>query len=105
MSKFRARVSGHIQKIGFQDGDLVSKGQMLFQLDPRPFQAQVDQALAQAKALAAQQNSLDSDVARYTELVKTKAVTQQQLEQTIARRGLRGRSKRRQTGGSQSSSA
>ena len=77
-------MSGHIQKIGFQDGEIVSKGQLLFQLDPRPFQAQIDQALAQAKALEAQQKSLDADVARYTGLVKTKAVTQQQLDQTIA---------------------
>ncbi len=82
--KVRARVSGHIQKIGFQDGDVVSQGQLLFQLDPRPFQAQVDVALAQAKALDAQQKSLDADVARYTGLVKTKAVTQQQLDQATA---------------------
>ncbi len=82
--KVRARVSGHIQKIGFSDGENVTKGQLLFQLDPRPFQAQIDQAVAQAKALEAQQKSLDADVARYTELVKTRAVTQQQLDKAIA---------------------
>ena len=37
--ELRARVRGHIQKIHFRDGDLVERGQLLFELDPRPFQA------------------------------------------------------------------
>ena len=39
----RSRVKGYIQKIHFQDGDLVKVGDMLFELDPRPFQVQIDQ--------------------------------------------------------------
>ena len=35
----RARVRGHLDKIHFTDGDMVKKGQLLFELDPRPFQA------------------------------------------------------------------
>lgn len=42
----RPRVSGHIQSIGFRDGEIVKKGQLLFVVDPRPYQA----ALAQARA-------------------------------------------------------
>src|SRR3982751_3965613 len=37
----RARVRGHIQKIHFTDGQLIKKGDLLFELDPRPFQAAV----------------------------------------------------------------
>jgi multidrug efflux system membrane fusion protein len=38
----RARVRGHIKKVYFYDGDLVKQGQLLFELDPRPFQTQID---------------------------------------------------------------
>src|SRR5436190_18278478 len=42
----RPRVSGYVQKVAFKDGDIVRKGQLLFIIDPRPYQA----ALAQARA-------------------------------------------------------
>ena len=80
----RARVRGHIQKVCFHDGDLVKADQLLFELDSRPFDAQIAQGLAQAKAIEAQKISLEKDVARYTELVKTKAVTQQTLDKAEA---------------------
>lgn len=80
----RARVRGHIKEVAFHDGDMVAKNQLLFELDPRPFQAQIDQATAQAKAIEAQRISLQKDVDRYTALVKTKAVTEQQLDKAIA---------------------
>src|SRR5437870_3062758 len=38
----RARVKGHINKIHFKDGQFVKKGDLLFELDPRPFQAEID---------------------------------------------------------------
>ncbi len=44
--EIRARVRGYIQKVHFQDGDLVAEGDLLFELDPRPFQIQIDQAIA-----------------------------------------------------------
>src|SRR5215468_6881368 len=49
----RAQVTGYLLKQGYQEGAVVKKGQLLFQIDPRPFQAALDQAegqLAQAKA-------------------------------------------------------
>src|SRR3954468_19633989 len=49
----RAQVTGYLLKQGYQEGALVKKGQLLFQIDPRPFQAALDQVkgqLAQAKA-------------------------------------------------------
>ncbi len=80
----RSRVRGHIQSVDFRDGDLVKKDQLLFELDPRPFKSQIDQAMAQARALDAQRASLQKDVDRYTGLVQSKAITQQQLDQTVA---------------------
>ncbi len=80
----RARVRGHIQKIHFEDGDLVMREQLLFELDPRPFQVQIDQALAQAKALEAQKNAAEKDVARYRELLKSGGASRQQLEKAEA---------------------
>ena len=61
----RSRVRGHILKIHFKDGDTVQAGQPLFDLDPRPFQVQVDQAIAQSHAFEAQKLAAEKDVARY----------------------------------------
>ncbi len=80
----RARVRGHIQKVYFHDGDMVKKDELLFELDPRPFQAQIDQGLAKAKAIEAEKTSLEKDVARYQLLIKTRAVSQQDLDKAIA---------------------
>ena len=54
----RPRVSGYLQTIGFRDGDIVKKGQVLFIIDPRPYQAALDQARGQeAHAEAAALNA------------------------------------------------
>lgn len=80
----RSRVRGHIDKVHFQDGDFVDKGQLLFELDPRPFQVQIDEAVAAANALKAQQNAAEKELARNRELARKGAVTQQELEKSEA---------------------
>ncbi len=80
----RARVRGHIDKVAFHDGDMIAKDQLLFELDPRPFQTQIDQALSQGRAIDAQRVALQKDVDRYTELVKTNTVTQQTFDKAVA---------------------
>lgn len=60
--QIRPRVSGYIQAVGFHEGALVKKGQLLFQIDPRPFQSEVDRlnanyAQARAQAVLARSNS------------------------------------------------
>lgn len=60
--QIRPRVSGYIQQVGFNEGELVKKGQLLFQIDPRPFQSEVDRlkatyAQARAQAALARSNS------------------------------------------------
>ena len=83
----RARVRGHIQKIRFKDGDMVTKGELLIQLDPRPFQASLDELLAQAKALDAKWDAAQKNVVRTTELIKAKAISQIRLRADRGRRG------------------
>ena len=75
---------GYIQKVCFQDGDLVKRDQLLFELDPRPFQIAIDQSTLQAKALQAQHAAAEKVVARNRYLVKTKAVAQEELEKSEA---------------------
>lgn len=80
----RARVRGHIHKIHFEDGDFVEQDQLLFELDPRPFQVQIDEVVANANAMKAQQIAAEKDLARNRELARKGAVTQQELEKSEA---------------------
>jgi len=86
----RAQVTGYLLQQGYQEGAFVKKGQLLFQIDPRPFQAVVDQAqgqLAQATATldnaVAVQGRTELDVNRYTPLAKEQAASQQDLDNAI----------------------
>ena len=86
----RAQVTGYLLTQGYQEGAFVKKGQLLFQIDPRPFKAALDQAegqLAQAKAQLANaeavQGRTELDVKRYTPLAKEQAATQQDLDNAV----------------------
>ena len=79
-----------MQRQGYQEGAFVKKGQLLFQIDPRPFQAALDQAqgqLAQAKAALANavavQGRTDLDVKRYKPLAEEQAASQQDLDNAV----------------------
>jgi RND family efflux transporter MFP subunit len=76
----RPRVSGYLMKVGFRDGDRVRKGQVLFEIDPRPYQAALDQAKG---VLAHDQAALinaQEQLARGRTLVAAKAISQQAFE-------------------------
>ena len=86
----RAQVTGYLMRQGYQEGAFVKKGQLLFEIDPRPFQAALDQAqgqLAQAKAglltAEAVQVRTQLDVEKYTPLVKVQAASQQDLDNSV----------------------
>jgi membrane fusion protein, multidrug efflux system len=72
------RVNGQITQIFFKAGDEVKKDQPLFEIDPRPYQAALDQAQAQLAHDQAALKEDQVDLARYQELVKTKAIPEQQ---------------------------
>jgi RND family efflux transporter MFP subunit len=86
----RAQVTGYLLRQGYQEGAFVKKGQLLFEIDPRPFQAALDQAegqLAQAKAQLANAEAVQGrtqlDVERYTPLAKEQAASQQDLDNAV----------------------
>jgi RND family efflux transporter MFP subunit len=103
-AEIRAQVSGYLLKQLYQEGSFVKKGQILFEIDPRPLQAALDQAkgeLARAKGQLAQANGQlmqsqaqlaqseanqvksQLDVDRYTPLAKDKAITTQEFDNSI----------------------
>jgi RND family efflux transporter MFP subunit len=76
----RPRVSGLLQSIHFRDGQKVTKGQLLFEIDPRPFAAQLEQSRAQlARARAAQVNA-QAQLKRGKALIDSHALSEQDLE-------------------------
>jgi RND family efflux transporter MFP subunit len=100
-AEIKAQVSGYLVKQDYTEGSFVRQGQLLFQIDPRPFQADLDQAearlaqsqgqLEQARAQLAQaqaevlvadanQHRVQLDVDRYTPLVEQHAITKQDLD-------------------------
>lgn len=86
----RAQVTGYLMQQTYQEGSYVTKGQLLFQIDPRPFQAALDQAegqLAQATAQLANAKAVQGrtqlDVNRYTPLAKEQAASQQDLDNAV----------------------
>ena len=89
-AQIRAQVAGYLMSQTYQNGAYVKKGTPLFQLDPRTFQAAVDQAkgvLEQAKGdlarAVAQQGKTQQDVNRYTPLAAQGAISKQELDDAV----------------------
>ena len=78
-----ARVTGYLAQMPFKEGSEVKAGDLLFEIDPRPYQAQFDQAKSQVKLNEAQLDLAKTTLARYQALAKTTpgAVSEQALDQ------------------------
>jgi len=83
----QAQVTGYLLKREYQEGSFVRKGQLLFVIDPRPFQAALDQAKGQLAQATAQRANAEAvqvrtqlDVERYMPLAKEQAASQQDLD-------------------------
>jgi RND family efflux transporter MFP subunit len=82
----RARVTGYITKVGFTAGAVVNPGDLLFEIDPREYQAAVLRAEGEAERLKAELARAESEVARNQALRPTGAASQRDLERAIANR-------------------
>ncbi|HVO15222.1 MAG TPA: efflux RND transporter periplasmic adaptor subunit [Alphaproteobacteria bacterium] len=80
----KSRIDGQLVSAGFQEGQLVHKGDLLFSIDPRSFEAQVQQAEATLARDQAQLEGAKADLARYTRLSKSGYSSEQQFEQQRA---------------------
>src|SRR5580658_6303288 len=79
----RAQVTGYLLTQDYREGDAIKKGDLLFQIDPRPFQAVLDQAKGQLAQAEAHQGKTELDVKRYTPLVKQKAISQEEYDDAV----------------------
>jgi membrane fusion protein (multidrug efflux system) len=79
----RPRVEGYLESVDYQEGSFVRKGQLLYTIDPRPFQATVAQARGLQAEAEAQLARARQDVARYEPLVAKNAISRQEYETSV----------------------
>jgi len=82
-AQIQPHVTGYIIRQDYREGSVVRKGQVLFEIDPRPFQAALDQAKAQLAQAEAQLGKANLDVQRDTPLAQQRAIAQAQLDTEI----------------------
>jgi len=84
----RAHVWGYLEKVNFKEGALVKKGDVLFELDARPYEAALNQAKAKVKQDEAQLTFDEAEYQRALKLVSSGAVTKSDLDKTAAARDV-----------------
>src|SRR6267154_536172 len=82
-AQIQPRVAGYIIRQNYKEGSVVGKGEVLFEIDPRPFKAALDQAKAQLAQAEAQLGKASLDVQRDTPLAQARAIAQSQLDTEI----------------------
>ena len=86
----RAQVTGYLIRQDYDEGDMVKKGQLLFEIDPRPFQAALDQAVGTLAQVQAQHENAEANLARIKPLVAQNALSKKDLDDaTAAQRSAR----------------
>lgn len=79
----RPQVSGYLIRQNYTEGDIVKKGQVLFEIDPRPFQAALNQAKAQLAQQQARHGTSRANLARIRPLAEKNAVSKKDLDDSI----------------------
>jgi RND family efflux transporter MFP subunit len=82
--EIRPQVSGYLQQVAFTEGKEVRKGELLFQIDARPYQAELDRALAEAEKSRTAAELALADLARGDKLLSTRAISQEEYDQRVA---------------------
>ena len=85
-AQIQPQVAGYVIRQTYKEGSFVRQGQILFQIDPRPLQALLDQAQAQLAQAQAQLGKTEMDVNRDTPLAKERAIAQSQLDNDMQAR-------------------
>jgi membrane fusion protein, multidrug efflux system len=80
----RPRVSGYVDRVAFTDGARVKKGQLLFQIDPRPFQAEVERLLAERTRSVSDLELAKANRARAERLISAHAISREEYERQVA---------------------
>jgi RND family efflux transporter MFP subunit len=80
----RARVNGYLQSIHFKDGAIVKRGDLLFVIDPRPYQAELDRVTAELQLAQARLELAKSDYARAQKLLQFRAISQEEADTRAA---------------------
>ena len=82
-AQIRAQVTGYLLKQNYREGDPIKKGDLLFEIDPRPFQAALDHAKGTLAQAEARRGKTRLDVKRYEPLVKDKAISQEEYDDAV----------------------
>jgi multidrug efflux system membrane fusion protein len=80
----RPRVSGYVDRVAFADGARVKKGQLLFQIDPRPFQAEVERLVAERTRTVSDLELAKANRARADRLISAHAISREEYERQVA---------------------
>jgi len=84
--EIRAQVGGTLTKIHFKDGEIVHKGDLLFEIDPEPYQIKMSEAVASLEAAKARTTLAARQLVRAQELQRSEAGTVENVDQTLAER-------------------
>ncbi len=84
----RARVRGHIHKVSFKDGQMVTKGDVLFEIDPRPFEAALEAAKAELASAEASLELAKKEYVRSMRLAQTGAASKEEAEVWTAKQAV-----------------
>ncbi len=80
----RARVTGYVTDVPFKEGDLVHEGDLLFQIDPRPYETDLKQAIANLKLAEAERGVAEKNAGRAQRLLGTRSISQEDYDISMA---------------------
>lgn len=84
--EIRARVEGYLESVNFREGDFVKEGDLLYQIDPKPFQSAVASAKAQVATMQARLGQTETEVARLKPLAEQQAVSRRDYDNAVSSR-------------------
>lgn len=83
-AQIRARVTGIVKEINFEQGGEVKEGQLLFTIDPAPYEAELNRAKAELQRAEADAGSARLQAERYAKLIKSNAISRQEYDNAVA---------------------